>query len=668
MESAVEQQLNEICHAWRGLTGEDLLAWTGSCPGDIPAELHIEAQQAGPSQPPIAWKGETWLFSRTWNTTRSIYLAGRAPGEATGQAEPFRRLLWCLTGLLDRWLAEMETGRQAAEELGQARDGLHFLQEAANIAARETDPKEIFARILGSLLRLIPAREACLFLHDGKQEITVTAEGDAPPSLAAFLRGTALSAPYAALTRGQDLPADLAEALPGLQNLILFGLELEQPRRGVLALCNLPGAEPQAHVLRHVEQFGGLANAILVRLAREATRCTERDLQVTSKLQLNFLPKTLPELPGLEFAASLKPAYQIGGDFYDVQPTKDGLAILVGDVAGKGIPAAILTALVHATFKSESRHHTLPDELLRSINQLTYSELDRSDAFITAFLATLHPDPLRLAYASAGHTTTLLWRAASDEVVTLNSTGLPLGLSPDNQITRQQVPLSPGDVIVIYSDGITEAENRQGRVFGAQALIDLLLAAHTAPAEQQLRLILSAVDLHRDGLPLRDDLALFIIRIQPPAGEAHRAIPFVYPAVKTSVRKLAIFTRQLASELTHIFPALRATYLDELELAVSEIAANVVIHAYRHHPHQGRIQGCVTLLPDRVRVDVIDNGACFNPDAPGPPFSLADPPAGGYGLVLARRLLDCCEYTSLPNGRNHWHLEKRIPGSRVLNQ
>lgn len=401
------------------------------------------------------------------------------------------------------------------------------------------------------------------------------------------------------------------------------------------------------------------------RLSQElgtASRRMDLELTVASQIQENFLPDHLPSLAGLEFAAALKPAYQVGGDFYDVQPAGNGFFIMLGDVAGKGIPAAMLTALIHATLKSEIQHHPEPAGLLRSINRLIYEELDRSDTFITAFLALLQADPLQMTYASAGHTTTLLWRAKARDVLLLPSTGVPLGISPEIELEQRQISLAPGDDLVLYTDGITEAENEYGRVFGTQALIDLLMATHTATAEQQMNTILSALDLHRGNLPLRDDVALFLARAAPPAS-GDEVLPFVYLAEKQNVRRLARLARAQADHLEFASAAQRLTFLTELELVVSEIATNVVVHSYKDYPYMGRIQGRITLSPGRVCLDVVDNGRSFRWEEEKerqlnyPP---EDPPSGGYGLTIARRLLDVCTYTQLPGGRNHWHLEKAI--------
>lgn len=573
---------------------------------------------------------------------------------------------------MDGDIEEQTRNQKLTEELLAARNRLNFLYEMARIAVQDDDLPVMFKRIAQALLQVLRADDVFLILDAGEQFHISTASGRSIPRLDRLTPFALQSKPILILRGEEKLLQMMADSFPGMRNLILLPINLEGQAKGLLGLINYPAedlkAGDQRLLFNAVEQTGSLVNSKLARALQEANRRLDHELDIATQIQASFLPITMPEIPGLEFAATLKPAYHVGGDFYDVQPVDGGLAIMVGDVAGKGIPAAMLTALIHATLKSEAQHISQAGELLHVINRLLYDELDRSDTFITTFLAVLKTDPLELSYASAGQTAALLWRAAGQEVLELGSTGLPLGISPDLEFNQSRIPLAHGDVLVLYSDGITEAENEHGRVFGTQALVDLLLAAHPAPAGQHLHMILRALDLHRGEIPLRDDVVLFLARVEEPQRLPARVTPFVYPAEKSSVRALATMARQIAAGLKYPAPSLRTNFINELELAVSEIATNIVVHAYQDHPYAGRIQGRITTYPGRVQIDMIDTGIVFKPDQQKPVFSTSDPPTGGYGLVIARRLLDVCQYSARADGRNHWHLEKTfLPGSRKPN-
>lgn len=542
---------------------------------------------------------------------------------------------------------------------------LDFLAEIAGYCNTQHAAPQKFNRLAQLLLELIPATDIGLVVENHERVDVHMVSGRSAHRLVHLMPlADQLNGPTL-LKAGSGLHASILEDFPRLNNLLLVPLPDFTHKRGLLGIVDYPSE----HLLdEDVLVLQIVANQIAVYFRLEQAQLAEVDSQrlddelvVTSQIQDSFLPTQMPHVPGLDFAARLKPASHVGGDFYDIFDLPDGLAIIIGDVAGKGIPAALLSALIHATLKSEVHHHQEPAELLQNINHLIYEELDRTHTFITAFLAVLQINPLRLRYASAGHTVTLLWQAESQNVVPLTSTGLPLGVAPQVKILQKELPLQKGDVLLLYSDGITEAENDNGRVFGLQAMVDLLTATHTASASQQIAVILDALDLHRGALPLSDDVAIFLALVESDEDAPQRVLPFAYLAERASARSLAMFSRRATVELEFADKKEQVRFLEEWELAVSEIATNIVLHAYKNNPQHGRIQGRLSLWPDRVRLDLIDSGLEFV-DKPPHVFSPENPPEGGYGLIIARQLLDVCEYTRLPEGRNHWRLEKHSGG------
>ena len=661
----------QIRTVWQGVTGQELSCWSERDVNGAPEELIQIIQQLADPIATITWENQTWVVARAGQPPEHYYLASPHSGLSN------TNLLGLAAAILDKLEEEKQITQQLSAELESSWSRLNFLYELAQITFQIDEPDQLFLRLAQSLRQVIEAEDICLVFLEDEQPRLYTASGRYPPGLEKLAVFTNLAAPLTVLRADDTLPRLLLHAIPNLRSLVIVPMPLTGELRGLVALVNHPGdalrPADQQLLTRAVELIGMLINTQLAHRAQEANRRLDLELSVASQIQASFLPTVLPDIPELEFAASLLPAHQISGDFYDVQGVHNHWAIMVGDVAGKGIPAAMLAAMIHATLKSEVNHHTQPAQLLRTINQLIYAELDRSDTFITAFLAVLQTQPLQLSYASAGHTTTLLWRSAEQQVLQLSSTGLPLGIFPDTDYTEHHIPLNLNDVLVLYSDGITEAENDQGRVFGSQALIDLLLAGHPAPIDQQLQLIFNALDLHRGKLPLRDDVVLFMVRARG-SESAAQVQPFVFTAEKRNVRALATQVRQIASAMSFTSPAERSAFLNDLELAVSEIATNIVVHAYRDSSYTGRIQGRVTLFPERVQVDLIDSGTVFESPVGlsllhrQPVYSPTDPPTSGYGLAIARRLLDVCEYTRLPNGRNHWRLEKFVNQESLPNQ
>ena len=674
-----EQTLQRVAVIWQELTGCELSIWKpgSSLPVYIPPPVREWSEQARAEHfACLQSDGTEWLAARSRRTPPDFFLASRDPGGGAAG------VLGLLADLLNQLDEEQRANQQFSQELLISWNRLSFLIELARIAAQENEQPVIFTRLARALMQITTVQDICLLLAQRDQVHLYAASENPPKNLEQLASYASSPDPVIFLQRQTNLPSGLARDLPQVGSLVLLPISMKGAAQGLLVLIDYPHPELSARdremLLNACEQIGMLLGSVLIREAQEASRRLDHELSIASQIQGSLLPTQLPSVPGLEFAASLRPAYLIGGDFYDVQPVKDGLAIMVGDVAGKGIPAAMLTAMIHATLKSEAQRHHQPADLLRSVNRLIYEELDRSDTFITAFLAVLQTNPLRLSYASAGHTTTLLWRSARGDVVQLESTGLPLGINSHLQISQHRMALEPGDVLMLYSDGVTEAENEAGRVLGMQALIDLLMAAHAASADKQLHLVLETLDLHRGSLALNDDVVLFLARAVLPPPLPVDVRPFVFIADKQSVRKLSSLARQLASQLTFPSVASQVDYLSELELAVSEIVTNIVIHAYRDYPYTGRIQGCITIWPDRICLDIVDHGLNFQPQMEDGvllhpvekdsqlfsalPVSMADhdPPASGYGLLIARRLLDICQYQQLKGKRNYWRLEKLI--------
>lgn len=667
MADRIIDLLAQVSTLWRDLTGNALLFWGEAVPDAAPDAIPREVLELIPPQPPfresITWQNQSWLTARVGQAAEQVCLASLQ----TSPAMPAQFKL--VTNLLQTLIEGEMTARQLHSELAASRGHLNFLSELVQITFQTFEPAQLYPRLAQTLGQVIDAEDICLIFLESEQPRLYTASGRDRPGLEKLAIYTSSAAPLIVLSSKDSLPRHLQHAIPNLHNLVIVPMPLTGELRGLVALINYPTNKirpvDQQLLGSAVELISVLINSQLAHQAQETNRRIDLELSVASQIQASFLPTTLPEIPELEFAASLLPAHLISGDFYDVQGAQDRWAIMVGDVAGKGIPAAMLAAMIHATLKSEVNHHTEPAQLLQMINRLIYAELDRSDTFITAFLAVLQTHPLRLHYASAGHTTTLLWRSAEQKVLQLPSTGMPLGIFPEITYDQHYIPLDPNDMLMLYSDGITEAENDQGRVFGGQALIDLLLAGYPAPIDKQLQLIFNALDLHRGKLPLRDDVVLLMVRARGPQ-TATQVQPFVFTAEKRNVRALATQIRQVASGLSFSSPAERSAFLNDLELAVSEIATNIVVHAYRDTPYMGRIQGRVTAYPKQVQVDLIDSGVAFQSvqgssiHQPNQPFSTSDPPTSGYGLTIARRLLDVCSYTRLPEGRNHWRLEKFV--------
>ena len=238
----------------------------------------------------------------------------------------------------------------------------------------------------------------------------------------------------------------------------------------------------------------------------------EQELAVGRQIQLTLLPKDLPTVPGWEFAAFYQPARQVGGDFYDFFALPgQRLGLVIADVADKGVPAALMMAVSRTIVRATAASGRRPAAALKLANTLMFKD-SWSDLFVTAFYALLEPQTGRLAYANAGHNRPLWVQPSTGQVHELAAHGIALGVLKAIKLEECEIGVAPGDTLVFYTDGVTEARNGKGELFWEERL-RATLEAHAEDSAQKIQnAILAAVEEFTDGTPLADDLTLFVIK------------------------------------------------------------------------------------------------------------------------------------------------------------
>lgn len=274
-----------------------------------------------------------------------------------------------------------------------------------------------------------------------------------------------------------------------------------------------PFAEADRRTLELLANQAAIAleNAELHRQALEKERL-EHEIELASDIQRRILPKEVPIVPGYELAGWNRPARHIGGDYFDFLDLEGGtrLGLVVGDVSGKGVPAALLVSTLHSSLRLLAERIAICPELFARLNEHI---LDSSapNKFITLFVAELDLEQGRLSYVNAGHNPGLVLRAGGG-LEQLGSGGLPLGLLPGASYRIQEIALGPGDLLCLYSDGITEAAAPDDEEFGVERLADLLAEGREAPIDDLLSRIGEAVSLFAAGAPQGDDQTLLLLR------------------------------------------------------------------------------------------------------------------------------------------------------------
>lgn len=250
----------------------------------------------------------------------------------------------------------------------------------------------------------------------------------------------------------------------------------------------------------------------LQRTTAEKERYT-REIEIAKEIQKSFLPESPPQIPGIAIASVAVPAMEIGGDFYDFIPAPDNRwGIAIADVSGKAISAALFMALSRTVLHVSGGTGSDPSAAIRLANRWIYED-GRSSMFVTVFYGVLDPNDLTFSYVNAGHNPPLLVRG--DDVQELpGSRGIALGVVPDVSITPSTLGLRHGDLLVLYTDGVTEAFNGQDEAFGEVRLRKFFCRNRSRPAEDLSALLLAEIRAFTGTAPQSDDITLVIVKVE----------------------------------------------------------------------------------------------------------------------------------------------------------
>lgn len=248
-----------------------------------------------------------------------------------------------------------------------------------------------------------------------------------------------------------------------------------------------------------------LTNAEKERIAKE--------LEIAHGIQQSFLPESPPEIPGIDIAGMNLPAREVGGDFFDYIPVGGGRwGIVIADVSGKGVPAALFMGLSRTLVRANAMAQLSVSETLVRANELI-TENDRSSMFVTVFYGVLDPGHRTLTYVSAGHNAPLMIRQGADDTILLKAAGVALGVMPEIELEEREIVLDSGDILVLYTDGVTEAINQREEEFGVARLTTLAGQYRSRTAAEIIGLIRDEVIRFSEGQPQFDDITLIVMKV-----------------------------------------------------------------------------------------------------------------------------------------------------------
>jgi sigma-B regulation protein RsbU (phosphoserine phosphatase) len=327
-------------------------------------------------------------------------------------------------------------------------------------------------------------------------------------ALRAALRGKALSV--------SELPdSELRERLARQRMSLVVPLAMGSSVRGFLAVGERVSGAPFSEEDREFAQtlarqaLGALESVRLHRVQVEKQR-QDKELQIAREIQQSLFPPATPAIPGFEVAARSRACYQVGGDYYDFIPLPGGRwALNIADVSGKGTPASILMASVHASLRALAGTAP-PPMVMERVNTFLY-ESTQANKYVTLFYAELDPATRRMAYVNAGHVPPY-WLRREGSPRQLTAGGPVLGLLEGVRYEVGEIELAPGDVVAMVTDGATEALSADERELGDERVVRALAGAAGLPAEHQIQRLMDAVDAWTAARGCTDDLTALVLR------------------------------------------------------------------------------------------------------------------------------------------------------------
>lgn len=366
--------------------------------------------------------------------------------------------------------------------------------------------------ILLRAFSLLDARRGALYLRSGdKYQLDHTLGGDAR-------RDLPLDDPQVEALLGSRLPRD-QDLLPGAQYLMAVPIGSNGTPQGLIVVADkerrhgvgpFPDADRRRLLLFANQVAIALETAHLHRQALEKERL-EKELDLAAEIQRRLLPTAFPRIEGFDLAGWSRPARHVGGDYYDLlRLPRSRVAAVLADVSGKGLPAALMVSTVHSALRLLVSQAEIGPALVDRLNR-HISESSAPNKFITLLLAELDPERSRLSYVNAGHNPGLLVQP-SGKVMELESGGLPLGLFDNSRYRGGSVALEPGDLVCIYSDGITEATSPGDEEFGLDRLVDLLREVHDETLAEIIKTVQRASTEFAAGQDQGDDQTVVLLR------------------------------------------------------------------------------------------------------------------------------------------------------------
>lgn len=383
----------------------------------------------------------------------------------------------------------------------------------------------------------------------------------------------------------------------------------------------------------------------------------ESELHIARNIQMSMIPKLFPAFPDrtdIDVFAQLTPAREVGGDLYDFHIRDEKLFFCIGDVSGKGVPAALIMAVTHTLFQTAVAHESNPVKILGGINDISCGE-DDSSMFTTLFVGVLDLPTGRLRYCNAGHNNPILIEESDIEVLP-SDPNVPVGIIRNWKYTMQEVVIAPQTTIFLYTDGLTEAENINHEQFEEERIYEVARQTGGQPRvliEKMTKAVGQFVGNaeHSDDLTM---LAIMYTKLQEQDARLQRSITLTNDIEQIPL--LAAFVEEVCEELDFDMEVTM-----NMNLAIEEAVVNVMDYAYPADK-KGEIKIEAKANSVRLKFIISDWGIPFDPTSKeevDTTLSVEERPIGGLGIHLVRHIMDSINYERI-EGKNVLTLRKKL--------
>lgn len=428
--------------------------------------------------------------------------------------------------MTDRGTENLGTLQVENQRLRRAVEELSILNDLARAISASLDPGEIMGTVVRRSLRAVQAEQGVITLVEQKGECpakTLIRERVSSSDHQKFHLHQALLG-WMQLNKKPLMMNSprVDERFRGVswdetvRSLLCVPMMVKSELRGVLTVYNKKGdqtfSDDDLRLLSIISTHSAqiLENARLNESQKQFLKM-QQEVQLAARIQRDLLPHALPPIPGYEISGSNIPAEVVGGDHFDVLPAGGGLwAICLGDVSGKGLPASLLMANLQATLRSQVLTGLSPASCVENVNKLLYLSTSE-EKFATLFYSLLDVEHHRLAFCNAGQNFPLLC-AADGEVRTLETGGPAVAMLEGFPFEEETVPINPGDLLVICSDGIPEAMDPGGRQFGNDRLLETIRGSRGASASAVLDAVVEQTKVFVGTQPQSDDMTIIVLK------------------------------------------------------------------------------------------------------------------------------------------------------------